>query len=137
MKCRWLAVVAMSILLGGCANTPCPVPTTVNTTATPCYYLLTITKIGPEPLEATGRVAESVVEADQERYTWILKPLKPDVENYDRSEYLFHVPDSDFVNMKKDTNYMFVSEPLSPVLKVCTTDECNKAKLEYDKTYKH
>jgi hypothetical protein len=133
MKWRWLAVVAMSVLLGGCANTPCPVPAEVNTNATPCYYLLTITKVGPESGEAKGRVAQSVVEADRERYYFSL--FRPDVKDYDRSEYLFHVQNSDFVNLKNDTNYLFVSEPISPVLKVCTTDECNKAKLEYDKPY--
>jgi hypothetical protein len=133
MKWRWLAVVGASFMLSACETFPvCSSPGAV--AGTTCYHYLTITKLNRESGEAMGSVAQSVVEADQKRYIFF---KDYDVKDYNFFGYSFQVQNSDLANLKTGANYMFVSEPHQSLLKLCTTDECNRAKLELDEPNKH
>ena len=82
MKCRWLAVLGVSVLLAGCHNVfpPCGMPGGVNKKETKesCFYLLTITQKDPE---LRGQVAKSVVQANIDRLPWH--------DNYTIDDYQF------------------------------------------------
>lgn len=125
MKWRWLAVVGLSFVFGACDTfRSCPDPGGI--APIDCYHYLTITHINPERGEAMGQVARIVVEQDAGRLLNFYN-----VNDHPFFESTFSVQGSNLASLKEGNSYMFVSDKNQPALKLCTTEECNKAAKDF------
>lgn len=131
MKWRWLAVVSLSFMLSACAETFNNCPMSPGAVAPiPCHYYYTVTKKDQGAGEAMGKVAVAVVEQDRYRRGY----KEYDLEAYHFFETLFKVEPADFDKLEVGKDYMFVSEPNQPLVKLCSTEECDKASRKFEET---
>jgi hypothetical protein len=125
MKWRWLAVVSLSFLLSACESfRSCPDPGGIGPADS--YHYLTITEKNAQTGEMLGKTAKRVVEEDASGWLNFYN-----VKDYPFFEYGFRVQGSDLASLDVGTSYMFVSEKNQPTLKLCTTEDCNKAAKQF------
>lgn len=128
----------MFLLLVGCAAgnemigregfMQCGGPDTVGPIE-PCYYLLTITGVGPGN-EVIGKAASTVVEENRTRGIFHNTLADYKFEDYVFHKHRFQVQESDMPDLrgKVGTDVMFVSVTGEAFLTICKLDPC-KARL--------
>lgn len=128
MRLGWIAVVGVSVLLGGCERTlhetfpPCPFPGAVMRTT--CYFHLDVQRID-EQSHVIGTIHKGVVQANRTRG---VRQMLPDyaMADYPFYEYAFHVHEQDLATLKqllqdstkREKDAVFVSEPGTAFLKI-------------------
>lgn len=128
MKWKWPAIVGTSVVISACSMPPpCPEAGVIAAKDT-CYYYETVTAKDDDKKHVTTTVAKSVIEEDKSYMTNKLN----DLDSYRFNAHVFHVPDSEYSELRVGRSYMFVNEPGKPGLKLCRTKECEEAIKKFE-----